>query len=235
MNGKQRRDSIVSEDGSPRSEDTQRATGEEAVAQCTAGMNDGMRSKPSNGSPVPEAFRGVAQTMHLTDKHKISTWNVRSMNRGKLEVVMAKMDRIGLKLLGVSEMRWSGCGQVQIDNFMVLYAGHDKLRRNRVAFIMNRHASRCMLGYNAVSERLISVCLQAKPVNLTLIQVYAPTSDADEEEREEVYNCLEELLEHTPRKDAVIVMGDFNAKIGHQAVEEVCRNFGLGERNEAGD
>ena len=143
------------------------------------------------------------------------TWNVRSMNRGKLEVVMGEMDRIGLELLGVSEMRWSSCGQVQIDNFTVLYAGHDKLRRNGVAFIMNRHTSRCMLGYNAVSERLISVHLRAKPVNLTLIQVYAPTSDADEEEREEVYNCLEELLEHTPGKDAVIVMGDFNAKIGH--------------------
>ena len=60
VNGKERRDSVVSKDGSPRPEDTQRATGEEAVAQCTAGMNDGMRSKPSNGSPVPEAFRGVA-------------------------------------------------------------------------------------------------------------------------------------------------------------------------------
>ena len=228
MKGKQRRDSIVSEDGSPRSEDTQRATGEEAVAQCTARMNDRMRSKPSNSSPVPEAFRGVVRTLYQTDKHKIGTWNVRSMNRGKLEVVMAEIDRIGLELLGVSEMKWSGCGQVQIDNFTVLYAGHDKLRRNRVGFIMNRHASRCMLGYNAVSERLISVCLQTKLMNLTLIQVYAPTSDADEEEREKVYNCLEELLEHTPRKDAVIVMGYFNTKIGHQAVEEVCRNFGLG-------
>ena len=61
------------------------------------------------------------------------------MNRGKLEVVMAEMDRIGLKLMGVSEMRWSGCGQVQIDIFMVLYVGHDKLRRNGVALIMNRH------------------------------------------------------------------------------------------------
>ena len=116
-----------------------------------------------------------------------------------------------------------------------MYAGHNKLRRNGVAFIMNRHASRCMLGYNAASERLISVHPQAKPVNLTLIQVYAPTSDADEEEREEVYNCLEELLEHTPRKDAVIVMGDFNAKIGHQTVKEVCRNYGIDERNEAGN
>ena len=60
MNGKQRRDSVVSQDGSPMSEDTQRATGEEAVAKCTAGMNDGMWSKPSSGSPVLEAFRGVA-------------------------------------------------------------------------------------------------------------------------------------------------------------------------------
>ena len=235
MNGKQRRDIVGSEDGSSRSEDTQRATGEEAVAQCTAGVNDSMRSKPSNRSPVPEAFNGVAQTMHLTDKCKIGTWNVRSMNRGKLEVVMAEMDRIGLEPLGVSEMRWNSCGQVQIDNFTVLYAGHYKLRRNRVTFIMNRHASRCMLGYNAVSERLISVHLQAKPMNLTLIQVYAPTSDADEEEREEVYSPLEELLGCTPRKDAVNVMGDFNVKIGHQEVEEVCRNFRLGERNEAGD
>ena len=72
-------------------------------------------------------------------------------------------------------------------------------------------------------------------MNLTLIHVYASTSDADEEEREEVFNCLGELLEHTPRKDAVIVMGNFNAKIGHQAVEEVCGNFRLGERNEARD
>ena len=157
------------------------------------------------------------------------------MNRGKLEVVMAEMDGIGLELLGVSEMRWSSCGQVQIDNFMVLYAGHYKIRRNGVAFIMNRHATRCMLGYNAVSKRPISVHLQAKPMNLTLIQVYAPPSDFDEEEREEVYNCLEELLEHTPRKDAVIVMDNFNAKIEHQAVEEACGNFRLGERNEAGD
>ena len=60
MNGKQRRETLVSKDGSPRSEDTQRATAEKAVAQCTAGMNDGTRSKPSNGSPVFEAFRGVA-------------------------------------------------------------------------------------------------------------------------------------------------------------------------------
>ena len=77
-----------------RSKDIQRATGEEVAAQCTAGMNDSMRSKPSNGSPVSEAFRGVAQTMHLTDKCKIGTWNVRSMNRGKLEVVMAEMDEL---------------------------------------------------------------------------------------------------------------------------------------------
>ena len=110
----------MSKDGSHRSEDTQRATGEEAVAQCTTGMNDGTRSKPSNGSPVPEAFRGVAQTMHLTGKHKIGTWNVRSMNRGELEGVMAEKDRIGLRLLGVSEKRWSGCGQVQIDNFSLV-------------------------------------------------------------------------------------------------------------------
>ena len=122
------------------------------------------------------------------------------------------MDRIGLELLGVSEMRWSSCGQVQINNFMVLYTGHDKLKRNGVAFIMNWHASRCMLGYNTVSKRLISISLQAKPMNLTLIQVYAPTSDADEKEREEVYNCLEELLEHTPRKDAVTVMGNFQCQ-----------------------
>ena len=195
--------------GPPGLKTLRRATGEEAVAQCTAGMNDSMRSKPSNGSPVPEAFRCVAWTMHLTDKHKIGTWNVRSMNRGKLEVVMAKMDRLGLKLLGGSEMRWSGCGQVQIDNITILYTGHDKLGRNGVVFIMKRHASRCMLGYNAVSKRLISVHLQAKPVNLTLIQVYAPTSAADEEEREKVYNCLEELLECAPRKDCCYCHGWF--------------------------
>ena len=84
------------------------------------------------------------------------------------------------------------------------------------------------------NDRMISICFQGKPFNITVIQVYAPTSNAEEAEDERFYEDLQDLLELTPKKDVVFIIGDWNAKVGSQEIPEVTGKFGLGIRNEAG-
>ena len=81
---------------------------------------------------------------------------------------------------------------------------------------------------------MISVCLQGKPFNITVIQVYVPTSNAEETEVERFYEDLQDLLELTPKKDVLFIIGDWNAKVGSQETPGVTGKFGLGIRNEAG-
>ena len=84
------------------------------------------------------------------------------------------------------------------------------------------------------NNRMISVCLQGKPFNITVIQVYAPTSNAEEAEVEQFYEDLQYLLEITPQKDFFFIIGDWNAKVGSQETPGVTGKFGLGMQNEAG-
>ena len=91
-----------------------------------------------------------------------------------------------------------------------------------------------ILGCNLKNDRMISVRFQGKPFNITVIQVYAPTSNAEEAEVERFYKDLQDLLEQTPRKDVLFIIGDWNAKVGSQKVPEVTGKFGLGVWNEAG-
>ena len=81
---------------------------------------------------------------------------------------------------------------------------------------------------------MIYVCFQGKPFNITVIQVYAPTSNAEEAEFEQFYEDLQDLLELTPKKDALFIIGDWNAKVGSQAIPGVTGKFGFGVQNEAG-
>ena len=81
---------------------------------------------------------------------------------------------------------------------------------------------------------MISVRFQGKPFNITVIQVYAPTSNAEEAEVERFYEDLQDLLELTPKKDVFFIIGDWNAKVGSQETPGVTGNFGLGAQNEAG-
>ena len=90
------------------------------------------------------------------------------------------------------------------------------LRRNKVALTVNRRVLNAVLGCKFKNDRMISVCFQGKPVNITVIQVYASTTDAEEAETEWVYEDLQDLLELTPHKDVLFIIGDWNAKVGSQ-------------------
>ena len=112
----------------------------------------------------------------------IGTWNVRSMNQGKLEVVKQEMARVNIDILGISEIKWTGIGEFKSDDHYIYYWGQEYLIRNGVAFMVNKRVQNIVLGYNLKNDRMISAHFQGKPFNITVIQVYAPASNTEEAE-----------------------------------------------------
>ena len=156
------------------------------------------------------------------------------MNQGKLEVVKQEMARVNIDILGISELRWTGMGEFNSDDHYIYYCGQECLRRNGVALIVNRRVWNTVLGYNLKDNRIISIHLQGKQFSITVIQVYAPTSNAKEAEVERFYEDLQDFLELTPKKDALFIIGDGNAKVGIQEIPRVTDRLGLGVQNEEG-
>ena len=132
----------------------------------------------------------------------MGTWNVRSLNQGKLEVVKQEMARVTFNILGISVLRWTGMGEFNSDYHYIYYCGQESLTRNGVAIIVNKIIQNAVLGCNPKNDRMISVHFQGKPFNITVIQAYAPTSNAEEAEVEQFYENLQDLLELTPKKMA---------------------------------
>ena len=120
------------------------------------------------------------------------------------------------------------------DDHYIYYYGQESLRRNGVAIIVNKRVENGVLGCNLRNDRMISVHFQGKPFNITVIQVYAPTSNAEEAAVEQFYEDLQDLLELTPKKDVLFILGDWNAKVESQETPGVTGKFGLGVQNEAG-
>ena len=100
--------------------------------------------------------------------------------------------------------------------------------------MVNKRVRNAVFGCNLKNDRMISVRLQGKPFDITVIQVYAPTSNAEETEVEWFYEDLQDLLELTPKKDVIFIIGEWNSKVGCQETPGVTGKFGLGMQNEAG-
>ena len=112
------------------------------------------------------------------------------MNQGKLEVVKQEMTRVNIDVLGISEPRWTGMGEFNSDDHYIFYCGQKSLRRNEVGIMVNKRVQCAELGSSLKNDRMISVPFQGKPFNITVIQVYAPTSNAEEAEVEQFYEDL---------------------------------------------
>ena len=115
------------------------------------------------------------------------------MNQGKLEVVKQEMARVNVDILGISKLRWTGMGEFNSDDHYIYYWGQESLRRNGVAIIDNKRDQNAVLGCSLKNNRMISVRFQGKPFNITVIQVYAPTSNAEEAEVEQFYEDLQDF------------------------------------------
>ena len=134
--------------------------------------------------PVVDVTGDRSKVQCCKEQYCIGTWNVRSMNQGKLEVVKQEMARVNVDILGISELKWTGMGEFNSDDHYIYYCGQESLRRNGVAIMVNKRVRNAVLGCNLKKDRVISVCLQGKPFNITVIQVYAPTSNTEEAEVE---------------------------------------------------
>ena len=124
------------------------------------------------------------------------------MNQGKLEVVKQEMARVNVDFLEISELKWTGMGEFTSEDHYIYYHGQESLRRNGVAIMVNKRVRNAVIGCNLKNDRMISDRFQGKPFNITVIQVYAPTSNAEEAEVEWFCEDLQDLLEliNTPKK-----------------------------------
>ena len=118
------------------------------------------------------------------EQYCIGTWNVRSVNQGKLEVVKQEMARVNIDILGISELKRTRMGEFNSDDHYIYYCGQESLQRNGVAIIVNERVRNAVLGCNLKKDRMISVRFQGKPFNITVMQAYALTSNAIQAEVE---------------------------------------------------
>ena len=164
--------------------------------------NEGMESKQKQ-HPVVDVTGDRHKVQCCKEQYCIGTWNVRSLNQGKLEVVKQETARVNINILGIGELRWTGMCEFNSDDHNIYYCGQEYLRRNGVAIMINKRVRNAVLGCNLKNDRRNSVCFQGKPFSITVIQVYAPTSNAEEAEVEQFCEDLQDLLELMPPKDVL--------------------------------
>ena len=138
------------------------------------------------------------------------------MNQGKLEVVKQEMARANIDILGISELKWTRMGEFNSDDHYI-YCGKESLRRKGVAIMVKKRVRNAVLGCSLKNDRMISVHFQGRPFNITVIQVYAPTSNTEEAEVEQFYEDLQDFLEVISKKDVLFITEDWNVKVGSQA------------------
>ena len=122
------------------------------------------------------------------------------MNQGKLEVVKKEMARVNIDVLGISKLKWTRMGEFNSDDHYIYYCGQEFLRRNGVAIVVNKRVWNAEFGGNLKNDTMISVCFQGKPFSITIIQVYALTTNAEKAEVEGFYEDLQDLLVPGPCK-----------------------------------
>ena len=161
------------------------------------------------------------------EQYCIGTWNIRSMNQGKLEVVKQEMIRRNIDILGISKLKGTGMGEFNSDDHYIYYCGQESIRRSGVAIIVNKRVQNSVFGCNLENDKMISVHFQGKPFNITVIQVYSSTSNTEEAEVEQFYEDLQDILELTPKKYVLFIRGDWNAKVQSQETPGVTVKLAL--------
>ena len=156
---------------------------------------------------------------------KIATWHVRTLYQsGKLEKIKQEMTRLQINILGLCEKRWTDAGWFQSDDFKILFSGGSKYEGG-VGLIVDKEISKSILGYWTISDKLLLMKLKGHPFNISIIQVYAPTSDSDDEDIDKCYDMLDQAKEQCKSQEVVIIMADLNAKAGSEKHGDVTGEY----------
>ncbi|XP_030764239.1 uncharacterized protein LOC115888612 [Sitophilus oryzae] len=150
------------------------------------------------------------------------------------ELMTAEMD-----ICGLSETHWKGKGHFTTAEHRIFVSGSDNASQNGVAIVVNKRMVQYVDSYQTISDRIIKVTIRTKPTNMHLIQVYMPTTDADDKQVEDIYQEIEQLVSATPKKEPLVILGDFNSKVGKSAdnnnLQNIIGMYGLGDRNARGE
>lgn len=167
----------------------------------------------------------------------IGTWNMRSLfEAGKLANLIQEMKKLDIDILGVAETWWPGAGVCNTRGGAFYYSGNqDRNHWKGVGIIVSEHFNNCNIDFIPYSDRVALIKLNARPTNLNIIQIYAPTADASDEEIEMFFGQVKEILKFTRKHDINIIIGDFNSKLGNGRFKDLVGPFGLETRNERGD
>ena len=157
----------------PGSVGAQHTTGEEW--RNNSRKNEEMEPKQKQHPAVDVTVDG-SKLRCWKEQYCKGTWNVSSMNQGKFEVVKQEMARVDIDILGINELKWTGMGKFNLNDHYIYYCGQESLRRNGVALIVNKRVQNAVFECSLKNDRMISVHFQGKPFNITVIQVYVPTT-----------------------------------------------------------
>ncbi|GFO47125.1 craniofacial development protein 2-like protein [Plakobranchus ocellatus] len=179
---------------------------------------------------TPDRHQATARKMK--DKLNIATWNIRTLlQKGKLENIKQEMERMKLNILGLSEVRRKEAGKITSGGHEIIYSGGTESEKG-VGIIVDQTGTKAIKGYWALSDRVLLVKIAGKPVDLNIIQVYAPTANSNDEDLDKFYNELDTAKTQCKSQDLLTIMGDFNAKVGTEKVDDIIGKHGLGIRNE---
>lgn len=191
------------------------------------------------GESPREPLRRMKSMPKPKELLKIGTWNVRTMYQiGKTRQITNEMDNYNLDILGISEARWTGFGKIKtVDDKTILYSGAEDKHERGVALILGKKAVESLIGWEPISDRIIKARFFSKFIKMTIIQVYAPTNDSEESEKDHFYDQLQQSVDKVEKHDLLIVMGDLNAKVGQKICEDErsLGNEAVGRRNENGE
>ena len=208
--------------------------------------SQGVSEKCATGAAPEDEIPGSKGALKVTGKRnhiqlrtrtRIATWNVRSLAQvGKLRLLSEELIRRKIKICGLAEIWWKGKGHfITEGGHTVVYSGHEEIQRQGVGIWLRKDIANSLVSYEPISPRLVSVRIKAAPQDITLIQVYAPTADAEEDEHEQFYDQLQAAISKVPKKSILMVMGDFNAKVGESIKNmPTVGQYGLGDRNDKG-
>ena len=174
--------------------------------------NQGRGDKYATGQETTRKIRG-------RENITIGTWNVRTLNAtGKVNELTHEMTRYNWHVIGLCEVRWKQFGETTTDEgHKIYYSGKEDKHEHGVGFLVNKIIVGSVMGCRPISSRIITLRLRANPFNITIVQAYAPTTSYDDDEIEAFYDQLQDVIDETPKKDILIVQGDWNARIGKEA------------------